>query len=426
MLHGVNGSGFTELTAAGRLAIAALVGLGVGLEREWSGHASGPGARFAGLRTFLILGLLGGCAGLLIALGFDVAGGLLAFGGVAFAAIAYAMAVRRPTVDLDGTTEAAALVVVALGVMSGIGWVGLAAGAASLVVLALSEKTRLQWAVRHIDERELRATLQFAVLALVVLPLLPTGPYLGMLDIRPRSLWTIVLVFSGLNFAGYLARRAVGPERGYTITGALGGLVSSTAVSLTFARASRAEPKFAASLSRGVIGACTILLPRIVVISAVLYFPVANALAPIVLPATLVGAAFVLLLPSKGEAASAAVEREAVNPLRLASALRMAILFQGAIVIISFVQQYKSAFGLYATGAIFGLTDMDALTVSMSREETNVLPRIAARVIVAGILSNTVAKATIAGVFGGKGFRARTVLGLAALATALVAGVLIA
>ena len=115
MLHGVNGSGFTELTAAGRLAIAALVGLGVGLEREWSGHASGPGARFAGLRTFLILGLLGGCAGLLIALGFDVAGGLLAFGGVAFAAIAYAMAVRRPTVDLDGTTEAAALVVVALG-----------------------------------------------------------------------------------------------------------------------------------------------------------------------------------------------------------------------------------------------------------------------------------------------------------------------
>ena len=140
-------------------------------------------------------------------------------GGVALVVCSYVMAMRRPASGIDGTTEAAALTVLALATLAGTGWVMLAAGAGSLMVLALSEKQRLHGLVRHIGDAELHAALQFSVLALVILPLLPAGPLLGDLGIRPRALWIVVLLFSALNFAGYLARRAVGPQRGYGIAG---------------------------------------------------------------------------------------------------------------------------------------------------------------------------------------------------------------
>src|SRR6185436_16362818 len=98
--------------------------------------------------------------------------------------------------------------------------------------------------------------------------LLPQGPFGGVLAIRPRGIWTIVLFFSALNFAGFLARRAVGPGAGYTLTGLLGGLISSTGVTLDFSRKSRREPELGAALGLGVIGACTVLIPRVLVMSA--------------------------------------------------------------------------------------------------------------------------------------------------------------
>ena len=211
----------SEITAAVRVAIAALTGLGVGLEREWSGHTTGPQARFAGLRTFLMLGLLGGCAGLFLDEGHELVAAAIAAGGIAFGVAAYVMAVGRPGAEPDGTTEAAAILAVALGLLAGSGSIVLAAGAGSAVVLALNEKARLHAAVRHVHEEELRAALQFSVLALVVLPLLPDGPFFGALDVRPRTLWLIVLLFSALNFAGFLARRAVGRDRGYGVAGCL-------------------------------------------------------------------------------------------------------------------------------------------------------------------------------------------------------------
>ena len=104
------------------MAIAALVGLGVGLEREWSGHAAGPNARFAGLRTCLLLGVLGGIGGLLLSRGYEIAGATTIVGGMALTIAAYATTVRRASAEIDGTTEAAAAVVVALGAIAGVGW----------------------------------------------------------------------------------------------------------------------------------------------------------------------------------------------------------------------------------------------------------------------------------------------------------------
>ena len=153
---------------ASQLALAGLTGLAVGIEREWSGHASGPGARFAGVRTFLLLGLIGGISGLLAAAGWVAIGAALVGGAALLAVLAYVVAAQQ-TGDRDGTTEAAALLVLATGGLCGLGYAALGSGVAAIAVLALAEKGRIQALIARIGERELQAALRFAVLAIVVL-----------------------------------------------------------------------------------------------------------------------------------------------------------------------------------------------------------------------------------------------------------------
>lgn len=415
----------SQMQIAARLAIAALIGLAAGLEREWSGHTSGPDARFAGLRTFFLLGLVGGIAGILAVDSSPAVGAALTLGGVALSVSAYAMAVRRPGAGTDGTTEAAALTVVGLGVIAGVGWIGVAAGVGAVVVLMLREKERLHWLVRHLEEPELRAGFQFAVLAVVVLPLLPTGPYFGVLEFRPRTLWTIVLVFSGLNFAGFAARRIVGASRGLGITGALGGVVSSTAVTLSFSRQSRSETELGAPLARGVIAACTVLIPRVLVVSAAFNAGVALQLLPMLVPPFVIGLALATIGWSSRDGKGAVASVDDVNPLRLGAALRMGIAFQIAMVVITLVQRAWGTAGIYTTAGILGLTDMDALTVSMSRPDSSLSVSTAARAIAIGILFNTLLKLAVAVGFGRLTFRRRAAVGLVSLAAASAVGLLI-
>lgn len=418
----------SEITAAINLAIAALIGLGVGLEREWSGHATGPQARFAGLRTFLMLGLLGGCGGLLLSEGHEIAAAVLVTGGIGFSVAAYVMTVRRPGAETDGTTEGAAILVVALGLLAGSGLILIAAGTGSVVVLALNEKTRLHGAVRHVRQEELRAALQFFVLALVVLPLLPAGPFLGILQIEPRTVWIIVLFFSALNFAAFLARRAVGRDRGYEVAGMLGGLISSTGVTFNFSRRSWREPKLVRALSFGVIGACTVLIPRVLVVSSVLNTRVAISLLPFLVPTGLLGALALFIgwrsAHSRGAEPQVATadDSEAKSPLNLAAAIRMAVAFQVAMSAIAYVRSMWSTGGVYTTAALLGLTDVDALTVSMSRQLDGLAPNVAARAISIGVLANTLMKLTLVLVLGSAMFRrvAGTTLALMGLASALM------
>lgn len=414
-----------ELDGAWRLGVAALIGLAVGLEREWSGHASGPNARFAGLRTFFLLGIVGGLAGLFLQVGFAGVAAAILFCVLALAVVAYFAAIRRPGADLDGTTETAAIVVVLLGALAGFGWLSTAAGAGSIVLLALSQKTRLHWLVKRVSEAELHAALQFAVLALVILPLLPEGPYLGALQLRPRMIWSIVLFFCGLNFAGFLARRALGSGSGYTVTGLMGGLLSSTGVTFDFSRLSRIEPALGSSLAYGSVGACTVLIPRIIVVSAVLNPPVALRLIQLLWPPALCGALIVGIGLRRERSAAIAGSSEQTNPLRLGAALQMAVAFQIAITALGFVNARWGTVGLYPSAAILGLTDMDALTVSMSRSAGGIAPDVAAVGIAIGVLANTLLKMTVATVLGVARFRRITVSGLAGLAAASILGLLL-
>jgi uncharacterized membrane protein (DUF4010 family) len=391
-----------------RLAVAALAGLAVGLEREWSGHATGPLARFAGLRTFFLLGILGGVSGWLALGAAPLIGAILLAGASALVVAAYVAASNRGGRTVDGTTEVAALVVLALGVLAGAGHLELTSAIAAVMVLALGEKERLSRLVQRISGSELRAGVQFAVLALVVLPLLPTGSYGPLGGIQPRNLWIVVLVFTGLNFAGYLARRAVGPERGYGVTGLLGGLLSSTAVTFQFSRYSRVDPSSATGLAVGVVGASTVLVPRVLVLSLILNPEVAAALVLYLVPMAVVGAALIGYAFRRhwGEERDDGPADDVESPLRLASAIRLAIAFQVSLMAIEFVSENLGQYGVLASAAVLGLTDMDALTLSMNRlGDDPGQVSLAARAIAIGVMANGVLKLGLTLGLGGPGYR---------------------
>lgn len=409
-----------------RLAIAGLIGLAAGLEREWSGHASGPDARFAGIRTFFLLGLFGAIAGILASLADPYVATALVAGGAALCVVAYWVAARRPSASTDGTTEAAALTIISLGLLAGLGFTGVAAGAGAVVVLMLSEKSRLHWIVGRLTELELHAGLQFAVLAVVVLPLLPPGPYFGDLAVKPRALWTLVLLFSALSFAGFVARRVFGAGRGFRITGALGGLVSSTAVTLAFSRLSRGADEIGGALARGVLAACAVLIPRVIIVSAALNPAVALALMPTLAPAFVVALAFAMWGRRDEQSPSLSSERAESSPLRLVAAIQLAVAFQIAMIAVAVARRYWGDTGVYTGATVLGLTDVDALTVSMSRREANLEVRMAARAITIGVFANTIVKLALALIVGRHTFRRRAATSLAVLAGASAVGVLLA
>ena len=411
------------LDVAGDLSVAALAGLAVGIEREWSGHAAGPTARFAGARTFLLLGTLGGLAGWLATGDLLLLAGVVLAGGIALTVVAYAMAARRSPGDVEGTTEVAALVVLALGAVAGLGFPLLTSAAASVIVLALVEKSRIQQLVRRIGEREMGAALQFAVLALVILPLLPEGPYGPFDSIRPRALWTVVLLFSGLSFAGYLARRAVGATRGYAVTGLLGGVVSSTAVTLSFARHSRTEPGLSSALALGVVGAGTVVLPRVLLVGAVLNPAFAVASLWYLLPALLVGGGVVALALVRRPPQPLDHAAEMRSPLGLWSAIKMAVGFQVVLLLIPLAQQLWGTPGVLTSAVIVGISDMDALAFSMARlaASPTSLP-LAAKALAVGALASALFKVCLALALGAAPFRRQAAAGLGTVAAACALG----
>jgi uncharacterized membrane protein (DUF4010 family) len=367
----------------------------------------------------------GGVAGLLLGAGHAAAAAVLLAGAAALTVTAYAVAARQAREDaVEGTTEAAALAVLALATLAGLGQLPLAAGCGAVLALALREKSAIQAFVRRLGEPELRAALQFAVLALVVLPILPPGPYGPLGGVRPRELWLVVLLVSGLNFAGYLARRAVGETRGTVLAGVLGGLVSSTAVTLALSRQSRGEPSRPGSLALGVVGACTILLPRVAIVSLALEPALTLALAPFLLPPLLAGAAAVTVGVTRATGRAAGLQLpHSRSPLRIGSAILLAIGFQAVLMATTFVQQHIGQPGVLATAALLGLTDMDALTISMSRLARS--PgglQLAATAVAVGVLASTVFKLGMVLGLGTGEFRRKAGFGLAGLALATVLG----
>jgi uncharacterized membrane protein (DUF4010 family) len=278
--------------------------------------------------------------------------------------------------------------------------------------------------VRGLNDEALRAGARFAVMAVVILPLLPEGPYGPFGGIRPRLVWTLVLLFSGLSFAGYIARRLVGPERGMLMAGLLGGLVSSTQVTLAHARASRDQPALGLPLASGALAASTVLFARTSLAAAILAPSLARALLPsLVLPALCGVIATALALRPSAKVPEATAPS---NPLQLRGALQMAVLFQVVLVLVGLARDAFGATGLVVSGALLGLTDVDAVTVSMAQMIAGGTDAAAAaEALAVAIIANTVLKLGLAVVIGRGRFRIVTAAGLTAMGVAIVASLLV-
>ena len=406
------------------LLLATFGGAAVGVERERSGHVKGQENRFAGVRTFTLLGGLGGGAGWLYAANLPWLGIVLLASGAMVALLAYAAGSREH--DIDGTTEVAALVTLMAGAFAGMGQARLAGAIIAVTVLILAEKSRVHDLVDRMDEMAMRAAIRFTVMAVVILPMLPVGPYGPFGGFRPRELWMLVLFFSGLSFVGYIARMFVGARQGYLIAGLLGGIVSSTSVTLTFARASRTEdPLVGAPLGYGVIGACTVMFVRIVAVTAVLSMPLMLTLLPYIAAPFLVGLVGVAIGWRRPQEERREIQTHQ-NPLQFSSALQMAILFQVVMFAVDAVRAAWGDMGVIVSGALVGFADVDALLLSMAKNaSTSGIAATSAIAVAAGILSNTLLKLGFALAVSRSPFRRVVGIGLGAMTLAALGSILL-
>lgn len=410
-----------DLGSVAGLIVAILGGAAVGVERQRSGHATGPAARLGGIRTFTLLGTLAGMSGFLIDAEYTIPAGILIAGAMAVIIAGYVRASRK---DIDATTEVAAIVVLGAGVFGGLGELRLSAALTTLTVLLLAEKPRLHGLVARLDEPTMLAAARFAVMSAVILPLLPEGPFGPGPGFKPRELWMLVLLFSGISFVGYIAQRLSG-DAGYPLTGLLGGLVSSTSVTLTFARLSNAHPQQSAPLATGVVAASVVSLIRVGVAVAVLDATLLPALwkyLAAIAAAALVALAFAWRALRESEAE----HPETNNPLQFKNAIEMAVLFQVVLFGVFYLRQRIGDSGLLAGGFLLGLTDVDALTLSMTRSVANGTSiEAASRAICIGIIANSLLKSGIAATVGGDRFRWQAGATLTAMASAGAAALIL-
>jgi len=404
------------------LGVAALGGLAVGIEREWSARREKDHTRFGGVRTFLLLGLLGGLSAVLGSEAGWTVGALPLGGGLLLVGIAYFVSAWLGTID--ATTEVAGVVVLAAGTLAGLGQLGVASAVFAGTALVLVEKSQMHAAVERIRSQELEAAARFAVLALVVLPLLPNDPVAWLGGLEPRRLWSIVLLFAGISFAGYVALRAGGPRRGLGIAGLLGGIVSSTAVTLNFARESRGRDAPSAALAMGALAASAVLPLRVVLLAGILHLGTARALAPaVLLPLLFAGVTAILAMRRRAGEPPLREELLPNNPLRLGAAIQMTLLFAVVLAVLGAVRDRLGSEGLLAGSAVLGLTDLDALTYSMSRLAAGgTAPSLAARGLLVGMIANSVFKGIAAATLGTPEFRRTCGLGLLAYTVLFAAG----
>ena len=381
-----------ELNTTWHFGVALGLGMLIGLERE---RTRGEQRTFAGVRTFSLVALLGATS---VYAGEQA--GLSWIFGLVFLAVATLVVVAYYVTTQDGdigaTTEISVLVTFLIGSLCAWNKVGMAGAVAVAVMLLLSLKGWLHNLAKRIEPADVEATLKFAIITLIVLPLVPNTNYgpAGLEVINPHKTWLMVVLIAGLNFFGYILVKVVGREHGLGITGLLGGLVSSTAVTLSFSQRSRVESGLAPVLALAILLAWTVMFFRVVVEVGVVNLVLAKDL---VLGMGLMGAvSFVIcfLLWRRGRTTEKAEVESGHNPFELGDAIKFGGLFAVVIFVASAAQVYFGNTGLYLAGALAGLTDVDAIALSMAHlaQQNPVSSGAAARTIVIAVISNTMVK----------------------------------
>jgi uncharacterized membrane protein (DUF4010 family) len=402
----LDGANLNDITVLG---VALGVGLIIGLERGWRRREAVPGSRAAGLRTFGLFGLLGGLASLIQQAG--IAGVLpAAWLSVSVLAVAGYVVETRRTSDVSLTTAVAAVTSFALGAAAGLGYPGLAAGAAVVVALLLAFKEQLHGWVAGLSATELASGLQLLLISVVLLPLLPDraiGP--GGL-VNPRVIGWAVALIAALSFAAYVAVRVLGPKRGLLLTALLGGLVSSTAVTATLSRCTAREPHAGSTALAGIVLACSMAFVRMLILLAVIAPVVARGL---MLPLGAAGATGLALgaLAMWWARGAAVPPIELRNPLDLPLALKFGLFAAVVMALSRWLATHFGQSGLLAGAAAAGLADVDAITLSLGQLVVDriVGSREAAAGVAVAACANLLTKATLSFTVGTRWLGVRVV-----------------
>jgi uncharacterized membrane protein (DUF4010 family) len=405
-----------------RVGVSLALGLLIGLERGWHerGEEQGGGARILGTRTFGLIGLLGALTALLdshLVLA-------MAFAGLAAAVIVAHVLAARVDQDYGITTVVAALVVFAAGAASVLGYVGLAAAIGVVMVTLLGLRPYLHELEQRLSRQELQATFKLLLISVVLLPVLPNRGFGPWQALNPYEIWWMVVLIAGISYAGYFAIRFGGARHGLGLTGLLGGLVSSTAVCLSFARMGRKRPHIHAALAAGSLAAAGTMFPRILVVAGVVYLPLAMALLPSMAAMALVTYGAALWFWRRSAHGPQDAGSLVQNPFEIKPALQFAALLVAVMLLARALQAWLGDVGVYLLAAVSGVSDVDAVNLSLSRMARSGLEvRVAAVAVFIAAAVNSAFKGCLAlGIGRGKlgrwvflGMGASIVVGLLAM-----------
>lgn len=385
--------GFLDYATLEGIALALALGLLVGVQRGWVQREAAAGSRFAGIRTFALLGLAGGIAGALQASAGALSAIVLGVSGLLIVLGYWRATAREPSIS--GTASIAGLLTLASGFMAGRGEFALASAASGIMVLVLSLRTRLHGWLRTLDEEEVLAIARFALIALVILPLLPNDPF-GPLDAwRPRQLWLVVVLVSGFSFLGYFAAQHLGPSRGILATAAAGSMVSSTAVTAALAGKLRDDAGDTAVLNAGIALASATMFLRVTLLCAALAPFALPTFATMSIPGMIVSLiATALILRRRNRATATGTEGIALrNPFALGPALVLMVLTMVLTLAARWVLERYGDAGLATVLAISGTVDVDSAIITMGNLPGGTLtPKVAGLVLLPPVLLNTLFK----------------------------------
>jgi uncharacterized membrane protein (DUF4010 family) len=375
------------------------------------------------LRTFTLLALLGAAAGFLsknLSSPWILAAALLVVG--AFIVAGYFVTTRSSDGGKGLTTEVAAIIVFLLGALVMFGERELAIGLGVVTAAVLAYKQPLHGFVEKLGWDDVYAGLRLLIATFIALPLLPNQAIDPWGALNPYKLWLLVILISSLSLVGYVLTRWLGPARGTALTGLTGGLVSSTAVTLSFAEEAREKPENAAALVCGILLAWAVMFLRVIVLVAVVNRALlAQVLVPFAVMAVAASgyAAFLYFRDGRVDGERPKGEVDVRNPFSLVEAAKFGALFAVVLLAVKIVQEHFPPSGLYAVAALAGLTDVDAITLSMSEFAQSGEARVAVIAIVIAATSNTIVKCAMAFVLGGAELGKKLI---AATAVALAAG----
>jgi len=385
-----------ELNTAWEFGSALGLGVLIGLERQ---RTLDDSKTFAGVRTFSLVALFGAVS----VYAGEISGLPWIFGLVFISVLALVMTAYHATAtagEIGATTEVSVLITFFIGCICAWGEVAIAGAITVVAMLMLALKGWLHDLAKRIEPSDVDATLKFAIITLIILPLVPNtnfGPE-GLEVINPYKTWLMVVLIAGLNFVGYILVKVLGKEHGFGLTGLLGGLVSSTAVTLGFSQRSRVEPALTSVLALAIVLAWTVMYFRVVVEVGVVNFTLAKSLILGMLLMGAVSLVICLLLWRKGRSQETAEVDSGHNPFELGDAIKFGLLFAVVIFVASAAQAYFGNTGLYVAGALAGLTDVDAIALSMASlaQQDPASSGPAARTIVIAVISNTMVKCGMA------------------------------